>query len=296
MNRCVVSRVHRGQSFLFTICFMLGSFAIAMDVDAQKPEIGIVSSMSNDSVLHASGYRALVENTQRILSPLEVTDDEFHLHLEEISELQTPLLATNIFIPASMKVVGPEVDEQKVLGYVEAVFQRARQAGVHMIIWGSGGSRQIPPGFDREEAKKQFVTIARQIAVLAGHYDIVLALENLNRSEANFINSVKEAAEIAEAVDHKNLRVCADMYHMLREREAPEDIEAAGKFIIYAEVAEREERTPPGVRGDDFRKYLEALKHIGFKGKIVIECRWQDIGYQASEAYRALSRQIDDVF
>lgn len=273
------------------------ALAILTALQAQNtPEIGIVQSMENDSLLRTAGYRHLVESTSRLLSPRTVSDEQFQLLLKTIQKSRVPVLACNVLIPGDLKVVGPEVNEQAVLDYVNIVLQRAQRAGLKMIIWGSGGSRKVPDGFDPAKAKEQFIAIARKIASLAGKYDIVLAVESLNSSETNFINTLKEALEIVRAVDHKNLRLCADFYHMLREEESPDIIREAGEYIVYSELAEKKDRTPPGVKGDDFRPYLTALKDIGYKGKIVIECRWKDLATEAPPAYRELQKQITDVF
>ena len=77
-------------------------------------------------------------------------------------------------------MVVPRVDDQALLTYVDIVLRRAKEAGLTLITWGSGGSRGVPAGFDREEAKKQFIYLARKVAAVAAKYDILLALENLN--------------------------------------------------------------------------------------------------------------------
>ena len=281
--------------------YFLVLFAIVsvQSVNAQRlpaPEIGIVSSMENDSVIRAAGYCCLVENTQRLFSPLEITDAEFEILLDAIKLLDVPLLATNIFIPGHLKVVGPDVNEDAVLAYVQEVFERGEKAGISLIIWGSGGSRRVPDGFQQARAREQFISISGKIAALAKEHNIVLALENLNRSEVNFINTLAEAHEIVRAVNHDNLRLCADIYHMLREGESPESIISAGQYIVYAEVAEKEGRTPPGVNGDDFQGYISALRSIGYNGKIVIECRWSDLNRQARMAKQNLQNQLESVF
>jgi sugar phosphate isomerase/epimerase len=260
------------------------------------PELGMVTDFQNDSLLHASGYRYLVESTHKILSPRNVSEQQFEEYLQSIKNLRVPLFACNLFIPGDLKVVGPQVDELAVLKYVEVVLQRAQKVDLKMIIWGSGGSRRIPDGFDRTKAKEQFITIAKKISALAAKYKITLALESLNRTECNFINTVKEALEIVRAIDHKNIRLCVDLYHMAKEGETAEVIVSAKEYVLYCEVAEKEGRTPPGVQGDDFSEYFIALKEINYRGKIVIECRWSDLAAQALPAKLYLQNQISAVW
>ncbi|MCP9237793.1 sugar phosphate isomerase/epimerase [Lewinella sp. JB7] len=280
---------------LLSLCLLWS----ASDVYAQMvtvPEVGIVNDLENDSLLAAMGYVGLTEATPKILSPRTVSDAEFDRLLPRIKSLKLPLYACNIFIPRELKVVGPKVDEAAVLEYVDVVFRRARAAGLTLITWGSGGSRQVPEGFSRLTATAQFIYMAGRVAEVAAKYDILLALENLNSTECNFITSLPEALAVVRAVDHPNFRLCVDLYHMLMENEPAEVIAGTGPYAIYCEIAEREDRTPPGVHGDDFRPYFEQLKAEGYQGKIMIEARWKDLREQGPEALRILRAQLAEVY
>jgi sugar phosphate isomerase/epimerase len=282
---------------LFYSCVFL---ALLNSASAQKknelPIIGVVQNIENDSLLHSFGYQYLVESVGKLISPRTVTDQQFQVNADKIKRLRVPMYAFNIFIPGELKVVGPNVDEEAVLQYVETVFQRCQETGVSRIIWGSGGSRRVPDGFDHAKAKEQFIAIAKKIAALASKYSVTLALENLNSTETNFINTVAEAADIIKKVDHKNLRLCVDVYHMLKDSEPPASIKQAKGLVVYCEVAEKDGRTPPGVKGDDFRPYFAALKKVGYHGNIMIECRWENVSAQGAAAFQNLQKQIADVY
>ncbi len=262
----------------------------------QIPEIGIVNDMEQDSMLYAAGYRSLSESISKCFSPKNLTDTQFTEKLKAIQKLRTRMVACNLFIPGEMKLVGPDLDEGSILVYTEQVFQRCQKAKVGLIVWGSGGARRIPGGFSKEKAKDQFINIAGKVAVQAKKYDVVLALESLNRSETNFINTLAEALEIVKKVNHPNLKLNADFYHLRKENEQPSVIEEAGGYIVHCELAERDKRTPPGTMGDDFRAYLRALKNIHYKGRIMLECRWDNFAYQAISARSSLQQQLEDVF
>jgi sugar phosphate isomerase/epimerase len=280
------------RTFLITCGISICCFALP----AQRPEIGIVQDLEQDSLLQASGYRFLSESIAKCFSPKNVSDQQFRRMLYTIKRLKTKLVACNFFIPGELKLVGPDVHEAAILSYAEVVFQRSREAGLKLIIWGSGGARRVPDGFDPVKAKKQFIAIARTVSALAKEYDLVLALESINHTETNFINTLEEAYETLREVDHPNFRLSADIYHMLKENEPPAVIEKAGAYLVHCEIAEKENRTPPGTQGDDFRGYLTALKKIHYKGKIMMECRWGNLARQAAPAKRYLQQQIDDVF
>ncbi|MEQ1586907.1 MAG: sugar phosphate isomerase/epimerase family protein [Cyclobacteriaceae bacterium] len=262
----------------------------------KSPEIGIVENLSNDSLLYANGYLHLVESVGKIFSPRTVTDQQFDDILKRIKLLKVSLYAMNIFIPGELKVVGPKVDEATIIAYAEGVFKRCQLANVSLVVWGSGGSRRLPEGFDPVEARNQFITIARKVAGVAQRYQITLALENLNRTETNFITSLEEALDVVKQVDHPNFKLCADIYHMLKENEPFAVIKKTKGYLVHCDLAERENRTPPGVQGDDFREYLSVLKKIKYHGKIMLECRWNNLATQAGPARLYLQKQIDEVW
>ena len=284
------------MKYLFLLCLLTLTTKFVEAQDGVVPTIGIVQDIENDSLLQRYGYAYLVESVGKLISPRTVTDEQFQANILKIKNLRVRMYAFNIFIPGELKIVGPEVNESAVLTYVDKVFQRCKAAGVSRIIWGSGGSRRVPDGFDHAKAKEQFISIAKKIAAKASQYNITLALENLNSTETNFITTVEEALDIVKKVDHKNLRLCVDIYHMRKEGESPSSILNTKGYVIYCEVAEKEGRTPPGVQGDDFRPYFTALKQVGYHDKIMIECRWENVAAQGQIAFQKLQTQILDVY
>ena len=271
-----------------------------LDLYAQEalpfPEVGVVTDLENDRPAAEAGFAWILETTTKLLSPRNVTEARFDSLLQLIPALRTPLYGCNIFIPGDLKVVGPEVREAAVLAYVDTVLDRAQRAGLTVITWGSGGSRRVPEGFDRVTATAQFVYMGRMVAEVAERYGITLVLENLNSTECNFITSIPEALAVVRAVGHPNFRLCVDIYHMLVDGQPASDIAGVGPYAAYCELAEKEDRTPPGVHGDDFVPYFEALHREGYTGNIMIEARWKDFGAEAAPAYAALMEQLRAVY
>jgi sugar phosphate isomerase/epimerase len=192
-----------------------------------------------------------------------------------------------------MKCVGPAPLHEEILKFGEISFRRAQKAGIKIIVFGSGGARAIPEGFSAEEARSQFVSLCKQLAPLAKKYNVVISLEPLNTRECNFINSLAEGAEIAEAVNHESFRLLADMYHMLMENESPSNIIKYGDLIYHTHIAEKTGRSAPGVHSEDFTPYFRALKQANYQGRMTIECSWNNLEEQAPEALSAIRSQID---
>lgn len=192
----------------------------------------------------------------------------------------------------SLKSVGPDVIHPQILEFARKAFRRAQKAGIEIIVFGSGGYRSIPDGFSYEEATGQFISLLKQMAPIAGEYNVTIVREPLRSGETNFINTVTEGAGIVKKVNHPNFRLLADIYHMLMEDEGQESIINNADLLDHVHIAEKEERSIPGTHGEDFTPYFEALKEAGYQGRISIEGRWQNMGTQAPVALETLKRQI----
>ena len=259
------------------------------------PRLGIIASIDQDSLLYASGFELIGESVGRMLSP-SLTEAEFQSNIRKIKEAKTKVYVCNVFFPSDLKIAGPEVDEKKVLAYADKVFSRAKKAGIPMIVLGSGGARRLPEHYDYQKATKDFTQLARKIARVAKKHDIMVALESLNSTETNFLTTLEEAAGVVKGVNHPNFRLNADIYHMLKENEPPQHIIDAGDVIAYVELAEEENRTLPGVVGEDFRPYFQALKSIGYQGPMFIEGRVNDPAKEIPQAHKFLTRQLQEVY
>ena len=127
---------------------------------------------------------------------------------------------------------------------------------------------------------------------VAQKHNVVVVIEPLNKKESNIVNTVSEGAEIARAVNHPNIKLLADFYHMALENEGPQALIDAGALIKHCHIAEKERRTTPGVHSDDFTGYFKALKEINYTGAISVECRWSDFEKQIPESIAYLKEQI----
>jgi sugar phosphate isomerase/epimerase len=259
------------------------------------PQLGIVFRLDQDSLVYASGFRVIGESVGRMLSP-SLTEEQFQLNLERIKKAKCKLYLCNVFFPGTIKIAGPEVDEKRVLSYADTVLSRAKQAGIPFIVLGSGGPRRIPDGYDNEKAKKDFIGLCKKLATLAAKYDVKIALESLQSSETNFLNTVREAAEVVRGVNLPNFRLNADFFHMARENESPQSIIDAADVLAHVEIAEKQTRSMPGVMGDDFKPYLRALRKANYKGYIFIEANTTNPNNDIPLTFNYLSRQLEDVY
>ena len=183
-----------------------------------------------------------------------------------------PIPAACVLLPSALKVVGPEVDMEKLRSYMTTVLKRAKICGIGKLVFGSGAARKIPDGFSREAASNQIIDFAKMSAELASKQGIMLVLEPLNQGETNVINTVAEAMRFVKSVDHPSFQCLVDSYHFWLEDESLENLRRAMPWIKHVHLADKEGRVAPGLSGKaDYRPFFRVLKQAGYNGNISFE-------------------------
>ena len=267
--------------------------ALADDAEPFAPPIGLCASPSAAAEAARAGA-AYLEVTCGALDP-RASDDLIERRLAALRMLPLPVRGANGFLPGSIRVTGPDADPAAALAWSETVFRRARSVGIETICFGSSAARSIPDDFPRDVAELQFAALLGRMGDLAARHEVLVVVEPLNARETNFINTVADGTRIVGAVDHPNVALTADIYHMLCAGEGSEAIRAAGPLVRHVHVAELKDRAAPGVSGVDFTPYLRALRDIDYRGRISIECRWTDRDAQLPGAVAAVRRQLESL-
>lgn len=252
--------------------------------------IGLCGGSDKSELAKEAGCLYIEAGVAKILMPNQPEAD-FKQKLESLSNQVLPIKCFNVFLPGELKAVGDHADHEGIIQYASTAFARAERVGANIIVFGSSGARTIPDGFDRAKAKEQFIALCKSLAPIAGSRSITLAVEQLNRGETNFINTMAESGEIVEAVHHPNLKMMCDVYHALKENDPASEIIRFREHLVHCHIAEKEGRTPPGVMGDDFTPYLRALKKINYRGRISLECNWKNIDEELPKAVKVLQDQ-----
>ena len=240
--------------------------------------------------MEKSGYGHLELSVTEDLMPAR-SEEDFVKHLAVLKKLNIRCHQMNGFIHPSIKMVGPDVSLDKVLSWAQTAFARAERAGVNYITIGAGRPRKIPEGFEPARARAQLSAIFTQLLPMANDHGVTLAMENLNSGETNLGNTLIECLEIVEAAGSK-MKLTADIFHMMRESEAPASLIKAAPRLAHCHVAECEKRTPPGTAGDDFRPYLHALRDIKYRGAFSFECGWGAGRASLAQAIAAFREQL----
>lgn len=252
-------------------------------------KIGINGSLNQAAELAAAGIDFLLVGTRKFLIPDE-PEAAFEANLRLLEKSPLPILSCNSFLTGGpLCSIGPEANHEQVLRYADTAFRRAKRAGVERIIFGSSASRMRPEGWSKMQADEQFYSLLTRMAELAEAHGIIVAVENLQAKECNYLTRISEVGEIVGAVDHPNIRVLADLYHGSVMGDTPEDFLMVTPWIDTVEIAEAKGRTLPGVGGQDFRPYFRALRAGGFTGPLEMEGKWTID--QVPEALATIHRQ-----
>lgn len=285
MNKAVTFALIVAAALLFTGCHP------AVKVVSPVPQgirFGVCTAMTNSELLKKDGFAYVEGSVGRDLMPGR-PESEFAARRMDFDTCRLPVIACNGFLPGTLKVTGKDARPDTVMRYAEVAFRRAASMGIRIIVFGSSGARSVPEGFDPNKARSQYISLLKRMGPVARKYGVTIALENLQKSETNFINTVGEAMVIAREVDDPNIRLLADIFHMMRENEGPEVLLTAGNYLVHCHIAELKDRTAPGMAGDDFRPYFAALKKIGYHGGISIEGSWKN--ENLSRAFQVLNEQ-----
>jgi len=233
--------------------------------------IGITAGIDRAAELKALGAEFIVESAAEFLIPFS-SDAAFAANKAKALTAPLPVRGCNSFLrDPALICVGPKADHPRVLAYAQTAFARLQQIGGEYIVFGSNSARRIPDGWSKTQADAQFIALLREMAPIAQRHGITVGVEMQQRKECNYLNFLEEVVNVVAPVDHPNIRVLADLFHMRVMGDTPRQLEQAMRWVGVVELAERAERTLPGVAGDDFRPYFTALARGGYRGLVDIE-------------------------
>ncbi len=172
-----------------------------------------------------------------------------------------------------LRVVGDNVNRSALREYLDHTIGRCRELGASIIVWGSSGSRNVTPGFSRDKAWTQIQEFLALAGEIARRHDVIIAIEALRHQESNIINTGAEALQLVHEVNHPNIKMIIDYYHMRVEKEDPSIVRKAREEIVHFHFANPHERLWPKSAAEDpaYCEFFKLVKKIGFQGRISIE-------------------------
>lgn len=191
--------------------------------------------------------------------------------------------ACNGFFPASLRLTGAKVDRGAIAAYTEAALKRAAGLGLKVAVFGSGGAREIPTGFPKEEGFQQLAFMLREIAApIAARNDMVIAIEPLRSQECNIINTYTEGCQLAQEVNHEAVGVLVDYYHLCQEEEPLQNIEKGARWLRHVHFARNEGRSyPKNAEEEQYRAFAATLRNAGYRDRVSLEAGYDNFAAEA---------------
>jgi len=222
---------------------------------------------------------------------------------DEIRTIKTALLKSGlaskracILFPGDLKVVGPDRDENAIREYLEGLIPKLKAFGVDVVVFGSGGARRIPDGFDYTTAFDQFCETAGLLADITGSQGIKVAVEHLNPKECNLLTTIEETVRAVRQVGHPDCGLLFDYYHLDDSTDDVFHVAEAKDVLFHSHVALPGSRFYPEP-GDEqtLRSYFSVLKNADYNGTVSIEATLhdgKDFGDNLKDAFEVLNSLI----
>ena len=221
-----------------------------------------------------SGSRALAAGYDYLEVPLGPMNLEEAARYDEcrssFPDTGLPPLVFNQFLPHTLRVVGPDIDRDRILRYIDRVAHVMTGAHARVLVFGSGWARVIPPGWSRARAIDQLLEMLSWCGSTLAGTGIVLALEPQNEAETNFITTLAEAVSTVAMVNHRSIRVLADIYHLHMAREPVSAVIDAAAWLAHVHVSDSG-RALPGLGEYEFQPFFTALHSAGYRGAVSVE-------------------------
>ena len=255
---------------------------------------GVCASIDRLEAVRGAGFDYLELPIARTLGPA-VTSAQF-AELHSLVEREGfPVEAGNGFFPAEVKVLDAEAPSAAIRDYVETVLERAARLGMSVAVFGSGPSRAIPEGVSRPSAEERMLALLRMMGELAAARGMAIAVEPLNASECNWLNTVSEVHRLVAVADHPAVRVLADLYHIEAAAEGFHGVLDAGMDIAHVHVSSRD-RAAPSAEGAEWTGLFRALRALGYDARMSMECRWSRFEVEAPAGLEFLKRAWEETF
>ncbi len=261
---------------------------------ASAVKVGYCTGLNNLEAAKAAGFDYVELSATEIAS---LTDDDFAAAAARIKALGLPTPAANLFLPATLKVVGPDVHPEQQMAHVHTALSRLATLGTEIVVFGSGGARRVPDGFPRDQAFQQLVEFSRRAAREARANGITIAIEPLRRQETNIVNTAAEGLDLVNAVDDPNFQLMIDFYHLASEHEDPGIVLKAKDHIRHVHMANPTGRVFPQAWDEfDYAPFFANLRAIGYDRRISVEASTKDLADQGPRAIALLRRAFQGAF
>jgi sugar phosphate isomerase/epimerase len=173
--------------------------------------------------------------------------------------------------------------------YVKSVIDMAAELGAKTMNITPTACMKTKPLANSEDELKWAVDGVYQLAELAESHGVRFVLEAWNRYEHYWLNRLDQCLEFMKQVNHKNVGVMGDTFHMnLEETSLGDAIRNSGSHLWNIHLADSN-RAAVGDGHLDFVPVVQALKDINYQGYVSYE-----ILPAAADPFGVLEKGVDE--
>ena len=185
---------------------------------------------------------------------------------------------------------------EKIREYMYKLMLSASDLNISVLVMGAGGARVLPSPDKYENVIAQMAEICKYaISPALDEFGVIFALEGLRQNETPIIHRTDESVKVARAADVPNVKVMADLYHVIGEGENLADFKNYKGYIRHAHIGKPQPRVMPS-QGDgyDYKPFFEALRSANFNGRMSVEAGLSTDDYKTSlqRAYDVLEPML----
>jgi len=180
------------------------------------------------------------------------------------------IAAVAAFVEEGLSLSDPDKNIRK--KHIEIVKRQIELASYFNAVVPIGLVRgRIKEGFSYAETEEWFAESLIECEKVAKNFNVIMALEPLNRYETNFINTLDEGIRFIKKAGLQNVKILADTFHMnMEEVSISKAIIKAKNYISHVHFADSN-RCAPGDGHLNFREIVSSLIRINYNGFVVME-------------------------
>ena len=205
----------------------------------------------------------------------DITETSAFLNALEKNDIKCE--AVNVLFPGDIALTGDKANLSATTEYLNKIFDKTKDFGYEIVVFGSGGARKYPDGFPKDKAVKQIIELIKN--VLCEHaekYNFILTIEELHKGETNIINTLAEAKYIIAEVNNPKVKLLADLYHIGLDNDDISQLKDDGKILGHCHIANPHKRYYPhktdgGETMVKYREFFDSLKLAGYDKRLSIE-------------------------
>ena len=122
---------------------------------------GVCTGIENAGLVTAAGWDYLELGVSTALVP-EAESAAWDQSKKRLLALPLPCETFNLFVPGALKITGPAVETAALSRYVHTALARAAEVGGKLIVFGSGGARQLSEDWSTTQAHAQLLWFLHQ--------------------------------------------------------------------------------------------------------------------------------------